>query len=674
LRHEPRGLRVAGRRHSHGEAIMLRSHNAWIVLCALGGLTACNEQTLPLATAASDLGPAYAQLPGGPIVNSLADPGDGICDDAECTLREAIAFASSGATITFSVNGVILLQDSIVIDRDLTIDGPGPSSLTVARPQTADTPEFRFLVVSGGTTVSLADLTATGFQVTSPSSQGSVIRNVGTLIVENVVLTGNSARFGGTIYSLGVLLVSDSRISDNAGSGLANDFGDMTVRRTIISRNQMPHLPGGGGILNAGVAVVEHSQIVGNSGHHGGGVLNLGSMTITNTTITGNTAAGGGGVWQIGGSTTITSSTVSNNMAQNGGGVGAINSIQLTVEQSTVTGNSATQGGGFHLELSTFAMNRTLVSGNSASEGGGLYCSTCAFVVHQLTNSSFTSNSATISGGAYLLTGHENLIVSMSHVSFYGNTAPAGSAIHLKPLPGFALRATARLRNTVIASANSAVNCLKDDVPGIPVQIVDQGNNIDSGTSCGFTHADSKSSTDPMLDPLADNGGPTWTHALRPGSAAIDGGTCLDNDGNAVLVDQRGIARPRGAACDIGAFETSVYAFTGFLAPVNNLPTVNRAKAGSAVPIKFSLGGNFGLDILAPGSPSSQNVPCDAGAGSDPVEAVSGAGGSGLTYDALSDQYTYVWKTDKAWANTCRTFELVLEDGTTHMAAFNFAR
>ncbi|MEU7873056.1 PxKF domain-containing protein [Dactylosporangium sp. NPDC049140] len=114
------------------------------------------------------------------------------------------------------------------------------------------------------------------------------------------------------------------------------------------------------------------------------------------------------------------------------------------------------------------------------------------------------------------------------------------------------------------------------------------------------------------------------------------------------------------------------YTFTGFFSPVDNPPTVNVAKAGSAIPVKFSLGGNQGLDIFAAGSPSSQQVTCDGGAPVDDIEQTVSPGGATLTYDPASGQYTYVWKTDKSWAGTCRRLTVALNDGTQHVAAFKF--
>jgi hypothetical protein len=117
-----------------------------------------------------------------------------------------------------------------------------------------------------------------------------------------------------------------------------------------------------------------------------------------------------------------------------------------------------------------------------------------------------------------------------------------------------------------------------------------------------------------------------------------------------------------------------IYGFNGFFQPVDNLPTLNSLKAGSAVPIKFSLGGNQGLSVLAAGNPRSEQVACDSSDPVDGIEQTVTAGNSSLSYDSSTNTYTYVWKTDKAWAGTCRVFVLGLNDGTDHSASFKFTK
>ncbi|GHJ47658.1 hypothetical protein Cs7R123_50000 [Catellatospora sp. TT07R-123] len=116
---------------------------------------------------------------------------------------------------------------------------------------------------------------------------------------------------------------------------------------------------------------------------------------------------------------------------------------------------------------------------------------------------------------------------------------------------------------------------------------------------------------------------------------------------------------------------TAPWPFRGFKAPIDNPPAVNVVNAGQAIPVKFSLGGYRGMDIFAAGSPASGRVNCCHGQ-LDVIEQTVTAGGSTLTYDAAKDQYTYVWKTDKAWAGQCRRLIVTLADGTQHWAEFRF--
>lgn len=118
---------------------------------------------------------------------------------------------------------------------------------------------------------------------------------------------------------------------------------------------------------------------------------------------------------------------------------------------------------------------------------------------------------------------------------------------------------------------------------------------------------------------------------------------------------------------NLGAF-----AFDGFYPPIDNLPVVNVARAGSTIPVKFSLGGDFGLDVFAAGFPKSRQYDCGTSADTDRIEDTLTAGQSGLSYDSATGQYTYAWKTDKAWAGTCRRLIIRFADGTVARARFQF--
>jgi predicted extracellular nuclease len=134
------------------------------------------------------------------------------------------------------------------------------------------------------------------------------------------------------------------------------------------------------------------------------------------------------------------------------------------------------------------------------------------------------------------------------------------------------------------------------------------------------------------------------------------------------VTDDRG----RSGSASVG--HSVIFAFDGFYAPIDNAPILNAMKAGAAVPVKFSLGGDRGMAIVAAGSPMSRTIPCAASTSVDGIEETSTAGASGLQYDPATGLYTYVWKTSKAWAGTCRELTLTLVDGTTHVALFTFTR
>jgi hypothetical protein len=132
-------------------------------------------------------------------------------------------------------------------------------------------------------------------------------------------------------------------------------------------------------------------------------------------------------------------------------------------------------------------------------------------------------------------------------------------------------------------------------------------------------------------------------------------------------------ATDRAGNTGTASFTVNVfYGFSGFFQPVDALPAINSVKAGSAVPVKFSLSGNQGLDIFARNSPSSVAGSC-AGASESAIEETVTAGNSSLQYDATTGQYIYVWKTDKSWVGQCRTLQVRLKDGTAaKVAVFKF--
>ncbi|TMK57322.1 MAG: hypothetical protein E6G51_06025 [Actinobacteria bacterium] len=253
----------------------------------------------------------------------------------------------------------------------------------------------------------------------------------------------------------------------------------------------------------------------------------------------------GGGILAFeGGEVLLRGLTVSGNTAgQNGGGVSAppegTNRTAVTISDSTISGNHVSGGaaealGGGVYVLGKFSMTNSTVTGNSAEssilapvvQGGGVLLAIDPAATEA---SEGTIVNSTIAGNS----------VGMAGIG-------AGLGVY-NPMPMTGGSATLAVKNTIVAG-NTAPTGQSDCAL---VAMVSSNHNISSDGSCMFTDAGSKQSTDPLLGGLQNNGGETDTLALRPGSPAIDAGT---NDG-CPGTDQRGVARPQGSSCDIGAFE-----------------------------------------------------------------------------------------------------------------------
>jgi uncharacterized repeat protein (TIGR01451 family) len=297
--------------------------------------------------------------------------------------------------------------------------------------------------------------------------------------------------------------------------------------------------------LAATVVVNDLTITGGNSADRGGGIYNKGgTVTLNNSTVEGNAAGAGGGVdsrfrgISFPGALTLNNTAVSDNRAAVGGGVYADG--DLTVNNSSVTGNSATGygGGGIYSPGGeSFTLNSSTISGNSGDVGGGI-----ATPAGTIENSTISGNSAIEYGGGIYKGFTGSLSIESSTIS--GNSAGLdGGGIWGAYITTFS--------NTIVADQTAGGNCT--------VFATDGGYNLDDGTSCGFSSANnSLSNTAPLLDPagLQDNGGPTQTIALLLGSPAIDAiPSGVNGCGTTIATDQRGVGRPQGPGCDIGAFE-----------------------------------------------------------------------------------------------------------------------
>jgi hypothetical protein len=320
--------------------------------------------------------------------------------------------------------------------------------------------------------------------------------------------------------SAGTVKMSDLTVASgngaNLGGGILN-YGSLTLTNSTISGNTTAII--GGGIFNSGsTLILTNSTVSGNSaGEGGGGIGNDASqgtvLTVTNSTVSGNRAVGGGGIFNSG-TLTLTNSTVSSNTATGGGGILNYRFGTLVVASSTISGNVASAGGGISNYMGVpMTLTNSTISGNNATEGGGI----------------FNGGSATL----------KNSTVSL-------NGGGQGGGIWNDST------GTLNLTSSIVATQTSGGDCLNN------FSIIHSfGFNLDSDGTCSLTATGDLQNTNPMLNPLALNPpGSTQTQALQIGSPAIDHiPPGVNGCGTTISTDQRGVSRPQGSGCDIGAYE-----------------------------------------------------------------------------------------------------------------------
>lgn len=285
----------------------------------------------------------------------------------------------------------------------------------------------------------------------------------------------------------------------------------VTIRGiTIRHGNPTDEAREGGGIASQGILTLEYCIVTDNNATTGGGIHNTGTLTLINSTVSDNTASGssdprracatGGGIKNLEGALALINSTVSGNISQGkGGGIMVACKGTLELINSTVSGNDATGG-----------------------DGGGLWIRGAAVFAHSTISN---NNASGVGGGVYIK-----------------GTGESG----LK-------RGWLDFTNTIIANnTDGREYCCDDCMLGDDSTIGINTNNLVEDNSCTPDY-----SGDPRLGPLADNGGDTETHALLPGSSAID---AIPVEGCAFATDQRGEPRAvdltsANTSCDIGAFE-----------------------------------------------------------------------------------------------------------------------
>jgi CSLREA domain-containing protein len=458
-------------------------------------------------------------------VDTLAD-GVGV---PGTSLREAIAAANPNDSIDFAVTGTIQLigTGDLVINKPLTIQGPGQSLLTIQAydfgPGAGNGSSIFFIGdLDNGVQfdVEISGLTLTGGDTIG---RGGAIRCTESLVLGDCTITGNSAvsQGGGIYFRYGDLIVSRCTITGNTsglGGGIMAVNSTTLVENSLITNNQSVN-PGGGIHSLQSNMVVNNTTISGNSasGTEGGGGINEG---------------GGGGIRSYQGNLEITGSTISGNMAlvrTDGGGVDFNHGI-LAITDSTISGNSGHDGGGIHIFLAgtqTATITNSTISGNTASEeSGGINCEGGITIIR---HSTITNNTGSFAGG-------------LLHRGYNGSTT--------------------QIHSTII-SGNTGTDVVEFiDAGGGP--LVSNGYNLIGTTNvpAKFNQpGDQVGVTNPMLAPLANNGGRTLTHLVLPGSPALDAG----NPAFAAPPsnDQRGAPFVRvfdgdsagGARIDIGAFE-----------------------------------------------------------------------------------------------------------------------
>lgn len=258
------------------------------------------------------------------------------------------------------------------------------------------------------------------------------------------------------------------------------------------------------------------------------------SLTLDNVTIRHAQSHDnkGGAIYNHGGTLIISNSVITANRSKKGGAIANISYATLSITNSTFSANTVTSaylgGAIYNSENSTVTIEESTFSGNKALCGGAIYNDGTV----EITNSTFSGNEADQDGGAIYNKDEVNII----HSTFSENAAKyQGAGV-------FIMVGTLNFSNTIIANLITGDDDCHNSLGTIGIN---QHNLVEDG-SCGAAY-----SGDPSLGPLADNGGSTLTYALLPGSLAIDNGylaACTDTD-------QRGVARPQGPACDIGAYE-----------------------------------------------------------------------------------------------------------------------
>ncbi len=450
---------------------------------------------------------------------------------------------------------------------------------------------------------------------------GSSFNDGAALEINNTTITGNSASdYGGGIYfNDGDLhVVNNSIISNNnggnAGGGIR--FGSESTSHelriedsTIDSNNAYEY---GGGVhfyTDEATLLVRNSSISGNNATYGGGISiqydegagsHAGSVTLDNATIDNNTADVGGGVfWELDETyapVLITDSSISNNLAESGNGGGLFLYFDdglysgMTIRNTVIDGNYASGDGGgiwfYDDDGYDVVIENSTISNNTADYGGGMwfYSDDGAPLIR---NSTISANTAFSYGGGLFLT-HEDGDGRIDNSTVVDNYAYGnGGGV-------FNDNSELFIRSSIIAN-NSVYEGSYSEIAGEQIyarfSLIENlgGFNLSSNNNNIFY-------TDPMLGPLADNGGATMTHALMASSPAIDAGLNIAPSAD----DQRGDGFDRmvGLQTDMGAVESTTDNPLSFPAYTQMVTNLNDAGAGSLRQAVLDANASYGLDVI----------------------------------------------------------------------------
>ncbi|MDA0586557.1 MAG: right-handed parallel beta-helix repeat-containing protein [Planctomycetota bacterium] len=436
------------------------------------------------------------------------------------------------------------LTGDLDVTDDLTIIGAGRNQTFI---DAADLD--RIFHVLPGARLDLQNLTIRNGE----ALRGGAVLNGGTLNLNNVVVETSTADIGGGLYNdvlqdflaVNISAAASTLTLSNAAAFPATGPFDIrigteeirvttvvgntyTVTRGVNSTTPVVHVAGSPVTLVQSLSMTDSIVRNNTARLQGGGLFNRNELTLTRVTVSGNAShAQGGGLYNTA-NAIIAGTTFDSNIADaNGGAIynnsGPLVTGRITLSGSTLSNNEAgTKGGGIYNNDIVTIVNSTLSGNRAAATGGGIYNA------DDLSSGTITIRNATIAGNTTDGFGG-------------GIVAEGGTSVSVK--------------NTIV-SGNVAIG-VDDDLNGVFVSL---GTNFigDAGSSTGFVNGfrgDQAGSTlsplDAVIGPLADNGGPTFTHALLTGSPAIDAA----NNSGGEPVDQRGGRRPTDETADVGAFE-----------------------------------------------------------------------------------------------------------------------